>query len=174
MSSPEADPIARAAATTKRFREAVESRDVDGFLATLAPGARLRSPITMLTEFDEVERLRELMVAVFESIEDIRYFEDVGDESVRALFYRAHVGGQHVEEATLLRLDDQGRVREITLFFRPLPGLTAVAAALGPRLARRRGVANWLVTSAMLRPLAAITRAGDRLGVRLVSGARSR
>lgn len=56
----------------------------------------------------------------------------------RALFYYAHTGNQAIEEAQLLRLDNGGLITEITLFGRPLPGLTAVMADIGPRLLRRQ------------------------------------
>lgn len=164
-SAHEADALARA--TSERFREAVETGDVEGFLAVLAP-AVLRSPISMRAEFRGREQIGELMVSVFATIEDIRYFEDVGDAQTRALFYRARVGEQPIEEATLLRLDDRGQVREVTLYIRPLPGLTALMARLGPRLARQHGRARAAAVAAMTRPLAVVTGAGDRIAVRLV------
>jgi hypothetical protein len=56
----------------------------------------------------------------------------------------------------------------MTMFFRPLPGLTALTARLTPRLAAQQGRARSLALAAMTRPVAALTRAGDALGVRLV------
>jgi hypothetical protein len=41
---------------------------------------------------------------VFAVNEGIRYFADVGDQRNRALFYRAQVSGQPLEEATRLEL----------------------------------------------------------------------
>src|SRR3954471_4255683 len=116
----------RAAATTRRYRETVEAGDVEGFLTTLAPGVVLHSPITARTVFRGHDELRVLMRAVLASIEDIRYFEDVGDATTRALFYRAHIGGQELEEATLVRLDESALITEVRLWFRPMPGLAAV------------------------------------------------
>jgi hypothetical protein len=60
------------------------------------------------------------------------------------------VGTQPFEEAQLLRLDDTAHIREITLFGRPMPALTALMITLGPKLARRQG----------RRGLAALLRAG--------------
>jgi hypothetical protein len=160
--------LARAAATTARYRGAVERGDVEGFLATLAPDAVLRSPITMRTDFRGREELRELLGAVFATVQDIAFFEEVGDARTRALFYRARVGAQPLEEATLLRLDEEARITELTLWFRPLPGLTAVMAGLAPRLAGRRSPARGVAAAALTGPLAALTRAGDGIGVRLL------
>lgn len=159
----------RAAATSARFREAVEGGDIDAFIQTLSPDVVLRSPITMLTEIKGHEEMRELMACVFETIEDISYSDDVGDDQTRALFYRAHVGSQPVEEATLLRFDADARVREMTLWFRPLPGLAVVTAGLGPRLIRSRGGrVRGAVARALTKPLATMTRAGDKIAVRLL------
>jgi hypothetical protein len=154
--------------TTSRYRAAVEARDVDAFLATLAPEITLHSPITERIEFSGHEQMRTLMRALFVSIEDIRYFEDVGDATSRALFYRAHVGSQEVEEASLVRLNSAALVTDIRLWFRPLPGLTAVMSRLGPAYAREQGRGHAVAASLLTAPLAAVTRAGDALGARLV------
>jgi hypothetical protein len=160
----------RAAETTRRYREAVESGDVDGFLATLAPEVVLHSPITAREQFRGHEELRVLLHAVLASIEGIRYFEDVGDARARALFYRARVGRQEVEEATLVRLDDRALITELRLWFRPLPGLAAVTGRLGPELARARGGGRGrtALVAAITAPLVAATRVGDAVAVPLV------
>jgi hypothetical protein len=156
--------------TTREMRAAVESADVDRFIATLSPQAVLRSPISTFAEFTGEARMRMLARAIFETIEDIRYYEEVGDERTRALFYRGRIGSQTIDEASLLRLDPEGRIAEITLWIRPLPGLTRLAATLGPRLAgrRRRGYRT-LVAGAAL-PLAALTALADRPMIGLVLG----
>jgi SnoaL-like domain len=168
MPSTPQTPIERAADTTRRYREAVEAGDTEAFLTTLAPDVVLHSPITMRTDFRGHDAIRELMRAVFATIEDIRYFEDVGDERTRALFYRAHVGRQDVEEATLVRLGADALITEIRLWFRPLPGLTAVMGRLGPELVRPESRRRAGLVAALTAPLVAATRAGDRVAVRLV------
>ena len=115
------------------------------------------------------EEMRELMECVFATIQDFDYFDEVGDERTRALFYRARVGRQPVEEATLVRFDRNAKVREITIWFRPLPGLAAVTGRLGPKLVRARGGRlRGALAAAMMAPLAPLTRVGDRLAVRLL------
>jgi hypothetical protein len=54
------------------------------------------------------------------------------------------------------------------IFIRPMPGLAAVAAALGPRLARRRGRLRAAVVTAFTRPLVVLLSAGDRASARIV------
>lgn len=158
----------QAAATTARVRAAVEAGDVDGFVDTLAPDAVLRSPITTAFSFEGIDAIRGLMVEVLASIREIRYTGDVGDAHTRALFYTARVGAVEVEEATRVRLDDDARVTELTIWFRPLPGLTALLAELGPRIANRRSRSRGAAVAAITKPLAAMTRSGDRVAVKLV------
>lgn len=160
--------VARAAETTSRYREAVEAGDVEDLLTTLAPDVVLHSPITMRTRFRGHDEMRALMRAVFASIDAIHYFEDIGDAATRALFYRARVGRQDVEEATLVRLDRNALIAEIRLWLRPLPGLTAVMGRIGPELAREQSRARAAVVAGLTAPLVAATRAGDALAVSLV------
>jgi hypothetical protein len=158
--------VEQAAATSARWRAAAEAHDVDGVLATFAPNVVMHSPITSSTRFDGIEEIRALLPHVFTVVEDIHYTDDVGDERTRACFYTARIRGVQVEEATRLRLDDDARITEATLWFRPLPGLTALTAALAPLLAdtpaKRRAV------KALTAPMAAASRVGDKVAVKLV------
>ena len=61
--------MAAASATTRRFREAAEARDVDALLATLSEDVVLRSPITDRITFRGRAQLGELMQSVFATIE---------------------------------------------------------------------------------------------------------
>ena len=151
-----------------RFRAAGEQLDLAAFLQTLAPGVRLRSPISFLARFEGFEDVSAVLREVFEVLDDIEYFEDVGTSTTRALFYRARIRDQAVEGAILVRLDERASVSEMTMFFRPLPGLTALTARLTPRLAAQRGRMRSLAVAAMTRPVAVLTARADALGVRLV------
>jgi hypothetical protein len=152
-------------ATTARFRRAVEAGDVEGVIETLAPDVVLHSPITARFDFNGRDEVRDLLRSVFATIDGIRYFADVGDDRTRALFYRGSVNGEPLEEATRIELDDEGRIKEITLFFRPLPGLATLTAALAPRVARRHGRFRALVARALTYPLGLATRLGDSIVV---------
>lgn len=163
--------VEAARTATARFRAAVQAGDLTAFAQTLAPDVVLRSPVSRKARFERRDEVSALVAVVFDVITEIEYFEDVGSERTRALFYRARVGSEVIEEATLLRLDANTKVMEITLFIRPLPGLTALTAALGPRLARRGGRARAALATAITAPLAALTRAGDAVAVRLIQPA---
>jgi hypothetical protein len=77
---------------------------------------------------------------------------------------------QDVEEAQLMRLNEQSKIVEATLMVRPLPAQTALMEALGPRLARRFGRSRAVAAllSIMVKPLVFLTRVGDKRGVSLV------
>lgn len=164
MATLEHNPTDSAATTTERYRRAGEAGDVDAILAVLSEDVVLHSPITNRLAFHGREEMRDLLEAVFETMTEIRYFADIGDDRQRALFFRARVGRQPIEECMRTELNDQGLISEITIAIRPLPGLAALAAALGPKvIARRRGPLLAALAKLLMAPLAIVTRAGDRL-----------
>jgi len=124
---------------TARFRRAVETHDLEGVI-----------------------EMRELMRAHFATVENLRYFTDVGDAQTRAQFYRATVDGQQVEAATRVEVNDQAQISEITIYYRPLPGLTALTATLGSHVvAARHGHRRALTARLLFAPLALVIRFGD-------------
>jgi hypothetical protein len=152
-----------AAVTTASWRAAGESHDAELAAGCLADDVRVISPLTARFRFEGREQARDMLVAAFAVIDVIRYHTELGDESARALFFHGRCRGQEFEEAQLLRFDGEGRIVELTLFGRPLPGLTAVMAAIGPVLLKRQGrpVAARFIGAATA-PLALMTRAGDK------------
>jgi hypothetical protein len=154
-------------APTATYRRAAERKDVPGMLACLAPDAVLKSPITDGFDFRGLEQLAPLFEDVFAVVDDVRYTADVGDDRTRMLRLEARVGRQRLDEAMLVQLAPDGRITHMELFIRPMPGLTALAAALGPRVAGRRSRARALAVRAMIAPLAFATRHGEGLGSRL-------
>jgi hypothetical protein len=149
--------------TTAVWRAAYEHGDLEAAARCLAEDIEVISPLTAQFRFRGVDQARDMLAAAFEVISDIRYHTEVGDDSTRALFCRGRCGREWFEEAQLLRFDPDGLIVELTLFGRPLPGLTAVMAAIGPTLLHRRGrPLTARVVGAVTKPLAAITRIGER------------
>ncbi|MBU2668979.1 nuclear transport factor 2 family protein [Actinoplanes bogorensis] len=140
------------------WRAAGESRDAAAAVATLSEDVRLISPITEQFTFDGRERIRTLLDVALGVIEDITYTDQVAEGRTVALFYEARIGDTRLFEAQRLRLADDGLIREITLFVRPLPALTRLMTRLGPELARRNGqpgLARLIpVTAGMLHSMA--------------------
>jgi len=121
------------------WRAAGERGDAAAATGCLAEDVVLISPLTAQFRFHGRDEIRPVLETAFEVFRDLRFHTEVGDADTRALFFYAKVGRDEVEEAQLLRLDAAGHIRELTLFGRPLPVVTAVMADLGPRLLRRQG-----------------------------------
>ena len=140
------------------WRAAGEARDAAAAVATLSDDVRLISPITEQFTFDGRERIRTLLEVALEAIDEISYTDQVAEGRTVALFYEGRIGSTRLFEAQRLRLADDGRIREITLFIRPLPALTRLMTRLGPELARRNGqpgLARLIpVTAGMLHSMA--------------------
>jgi hypothetical protein len=160
-----AQPNARTTtdATTKAWRTAGEQSDADAATKCLAENVKVISPLTDVFEFNGLSQTREMLIAAFEVVTDLRFFAETGDDAARALIARGRVGGQELEEAQFLRFDQQGLITELTLFARPLPATTALMAAIGPVLARRQGKPG-LARAIQLAsaPLALGARIGER------------
>ena len=146
-----------------RWCAAGEGGDAAAAAACLAPDVELVSPLTGRFRFTGREQVRDLLAAVFTVLGGISFHTRLGEGDTHALFASARLGEDEFEEAQLLRLDDAGLIREITLFARPLPALTGLMAALGPRLARDQGrPALAAVLAAATAPLHAAATLGDR------------
>jgi hypothetical protein len=149
--------------TIAAWQRAGEAGDADGAVACLAPDVVLISPLTERFRFQGRRQVGDVMASAFEVIRGIRYHTTVGEGDTWAVFFHATVGREPVEEAELVRLDGDGLIRELTFFGRPLPALTEVMAGIGPRLLRRQGSPGLgRFVGLAVRPLAAMTRVGDR------------
>lgn len=172
MTTSDADAYDR---TIAAWRAAGEGNDLAAAVRCLADDVTAISPLTAQFRFHGRDQVSDMLAAALEVIHGIRYHTAVGSGDTRALFYHARAGGQDLEEAQLLRLDSVGLIRELTLFGRPLPALTTVLADLGPRLMRRQGRPQLArVIGMATRPLATITRLGERRLVPLGDPARAR
>ena len=74
--------------------------------------------------------------------EELRGFQ-VTDELIEgasaAVSFEAGIRERTAQGLNLLRLDENGQVRELTVYFRPLESLQLVAEVVGPRMAARFG-----------------------------------
>jgi len=115
------------------FREAVEARDLDGMVAALAEDVVFRSPV-VFKPYEGRAAVGAILAAVLETFEDFRYTDALDGEDAHVLVFAARVGARDVDGIDLLRFDDAGLVRELTVFIRPMSGLTALAEAMRARL----------------------------------------
>lgn len=151
------------------MRLAVEAQDSAGVVALLAPDVILRSPITTRIRFEGVEQVGQVLEQVFKLLSDVKFYETIGEGTPnQVIFWRGRLGRHYLEEANLLRLDGQGRIREMTVFMRPLPGLLTFTATLAPSLARRRGWIRAAIIWPALAGIAAVYRLGEPLAAFLM------
>jgi hypothetical protein len=133
---------------------------------TFADNVVLRSPITSRFHFAGVDQVVELLELVHESIEAPTVTDELQGNGSGAVISRMRVGKVDAEAVALLEIEGE-RIHQLTIFFRPYPALAALIAALGPRVARRRGRWQALLVRLATAPLAVIARVADRLGAPL-------
>jgi hypothetical protein len=148
--------------------KAMYVRDVAAVREAFTPNAIFHSPLTEALAFKGREQIGLLASVLFEVFEDLRYTDEVLNGDVGFLVARARIGGQAIEIVDHMRLGPDGRIEEMTVFFRPLPWAAAALRAIGAGLGRRKSRARGAVISALTLPLAAMTRIGDKVGVGLI------
>jgi hypothetical protein len=114
------------------FRAAVERMDIAAVSEMLAPDVVFHSPVTFhpFVGRGTVTRLLEIVAGTFE---DFRYTDELQADGAHALIFRASVAGRELEGIDLLRLDEQGLIRDFTVMIRPLSGLVPFAQAMGEK-----------------------------------------
>ena len=149
----------------------MEARDVAAVVDAFAPDAVFRSPLTTRLTFVGHEQIGALVQVLFEVLEDLRYTDQACDGSTGFLAWRARIEGQPIEGTDLLQFGPDGKIKEFTVFFRPLPASALALRLIGTGLARRKSPARAVVVSSLTRPLEIMTRVGDPIGVRLIRSA---
>jgi hypothetical protein len=156
---------------TLPFQAAMEARDLAAVLDTFAPDATLRSPFTARLAFAGREQIAAVLEVILGVFKDLRYTDDVRSPGTVFLAGEARIGGKQIEWVDRLQLDPDGSIRELTVFFRPLPATTVALRVIGAGLSRRRSQTRAALVSSLTRPLGFMAETGDRVGVRLVRSA---
>jgi hypothetical protein len=158
---------------THAFPAAIAARDVNALIDTLAPEVVLYSAVTN-TPFEGRELVADTYRSVLESFEELRIVDEFESGDTHAFFWEGRMEGRSVSGADRIRLNADGKVREITVLGRPLSGVATFLTGIGPRLARRRRgnlVARLLrVTALPLPPLLALLDPVTRWILRSRSG----
>jgi len=123
------------------FRAAAESKDFSAAEQIFAAGASFRSP-AVYKPYEGREAIGMILGAVVQVFEDFRYTEQTESGDAAALAFSARVGDRELEGIDLLRFDDDGKVRELAVYVRPLSGLNALAEAMGRKLEELQGTAT--------------------------------
>ena len=108
------------------YRTALESRDAEALAASLHPDVIFDTPA-----FEAPIRGRDNVLALFAVLatvfEDPEITDELVGEGTHAITFRLSVGGHPIEGVDYLQLDDDGRVRRITVTMRPLASVEALA-----------------------------------------------
>jgi ketosteroid isomerase-like protein len=115
------------------FREAVEAGDIEAAIALLHDDVVFRSP-AVHTPYHGKAACGHLLGHVEQVFSDFRYVDELDGGDHVALVFEARVGDKDVMGLDHLRLDDEGRITELTVMIRPLSGLIALAQAMAARL----------------------------------------
>ncbi len=149
------------------LRAAMEARDPDAALRTLAWDVEMFSPVTP-RPFVGREEVGHLLRLLIESFEELHYHDELHGEGTCTVAFHGRVLGRELHGLELLRMDEQDLVRRIEIGARPPAGVYALAARAAPRFARwRRDPVRAAILQAGLRPLPAAASVLDRMGSRL-------
>jgi hypothetical protein len=153
---------------THAFTAAIAARNPAGVIDVLAPDVVLHSAVTSVP-FEGRDVVGDTYRSVLESFEELRIVDEFESGDTHAFFWEGRMGGRPVAGADRIRLDSEGKVREITVLGRPMSGVATFLTEIGFRLARRRrgGVVAWLLRLSAL-PLPPLLSLLDPVSRRIV------
>jgi SnoaL-like domain len=150
------------------LRAAMEARDLSAALDAFAADAVVRSPLTGRLTFNGREQIGAVLQVVLDTFDDLEYTDELHSDDRAVLVARARVDGADIEMVDHMRLDQHQDIRELTVFFRPMPAIAVAMRLIGTGLGRRKSRARAGLISLLTRPLGLLTAVGDRIGVWLV------
>jgi hypothetical protein len=153
--------------TRQRLQEAMLAHDHAAVMALFAPGAVLHSPI-LRAPFEGRGAVSDVLRAVIDGFDDFRYTAAMGDGDVQMVAFSATVDGEPIDGVDLLHIDADGLIDDVTVYIRPILGLSRVMASLGVPLARRTGPWQERAMRLLGAPLPALLKGGESLVPRLV------
>jgi hypothetical protein len=120
------------------FRRAAESKDLELLAETLREDVVLHSPV-LFRGFEGRETVSAVLTHVAATLEDLTYTHELAEGDSVVLRFQAKVGDKELEGIDFLELDEEGRVRELTVFMRPFSALTAFNERMAARLGASEG-----------------------------------
>jgi hypothetical protein len=120
------------------FRRAVESKDIDLLTETLREDVVLHSPV-LFRGFEGRDTVVTVIAHVAATLENFSYTDELAEGDTVVLRFKATVGDRELEGIDFLQLDDDGRVRELTVFMRPFSALNAFNEQMKARLEASEG-----------------------------------
>jgi SnoaL-like domain len=126
----------------RRFRDAVDRRDVAGMIETMATDVELHSPTTLapVKGRDRVHRVFLILAEIFEDFEYVRTFDgalvsaDPDIVSSHALMFRCRIADEQLEGVDILDINRTDQIMGFTVLIRPSSGLQALADSIAERM----------------------------------------
>jgi len=116
-----------------RFRAAVEALDLDAMVALFADDIEFHSPVAH-KPFVGKDAAAGVVEAVFQTLTDFRYTDELAGEDTHALFFRARVGDKDLQGVDYVHENDEGLIDNFTVMFRPLSAIVAMGEAMAPKV----------------------------------------
>ena len=151
------------------YAQAFADRDLARTKGLLADDVIFHSPVIGDAAFEGLVPTAALLEIVYREISEVEYTHGFGDGEANVLIADARVRGKRVKVATLLELDEGGKIREIWVFARPLVGLVAIAEGIGSGIAQREVPSRARALAIAIKPLVGLAATTDRIGARLVA-----
>jgi hypothetical protein len=118
------------------YRTGSEANEIDAVMDALAPHVELVSPISGRMVFRGKRDLRILLTAIYGSLCQLEWREEIGDDTRRVLLGEARVLGVTLHDAMVLDLTADGQIGRIRPHLRPWLALTLLFVRLMPTIAR--------------------------------------
>lgn len=110
---------------TRRFRTAVEAKDIDAAMDLFADDATFHSPV-VFKPYDDRAAISAILHAVAEAFEDFRYIDELTSWDRAIFVFEATVDDKQVTGIDYVTVKD-GMISDLTVFIRPLSGINALA-----------------------------------------------
>lgn len=148
--------------TIAALRVAAENADAGALAPILAFDVVFRTPLTSRIRFEGSAEVIALHHDIFAVIKDLSTTEPLTRGDTGVFTFSGHVRGLQLDAVNQVRVNDQGKIAEVTIFARPLPALATLFATLPPRVTtRRRGRAKGALVATLAAPLGFALRTAD-------------
>lgn len=120
------------------YSSALEALEPDAITACLTDDVVIRVAVhDQPMQSKEVARF--LFGVLTEEFTDFRLVDEIIEGDKAVVLFETVVRGQPAQGLNVLALDDSDRIRELTVFFRPLEALELLRDVVGSRMAERFG-----------------------------------
>jgi hypothetical protein len=115
------------------FRAAAESKDFSAIDELFAEDVTFKSPV-VYKPYEGREAVAMLLGEVIQVFQDFRYTDHTETGDTATLAFSARAGDKELDGIDLLRFDEEGRIREMQVYVRPMSGVHALAEEMKARL----------------------------------------